>query len=84
MTWLRVLFIMYLVITACMLLFNFGVIVSTHMKQLRANIYEKLPDIKVPTESLPIAQSTLQSQGQSEKENESERTVHQYVSLSVM
>jgi hypothetical protein len=84
-TWLRALFIMYLVITAFALLFKFGVIVSNHMKQLRADIYEKLPDIIVPTESPPpIRPSTLQSQGQSEKEKDSERSLRQYVNLSVM
>ena len=86
-TWLRVLFIIYLVITACALLFNFGVIISAHMKRLRANIYRKLPGIKVPTESPPvrvIQSSTLQSQGQLEKENDPGRTVLRYVKLSVM
>jgi hypothetical protein len=84
-TWLRVLFIMYLVITACALLFNFGVIVSAHMKRLRANIYEKLPNSIVPTESpSPIQPSTPQSQGRTEKENDSWRTGLWYVNLSVM
>ena len=82
-TWLRILFIVYLVIATCVLLLNFGVIVSAHMKQLRTDIYEKLPDIMVPTESPPVRSSTLQSQGQSEKENDSGRTVLQYVKLSV-
>jgi len=84
-TWLRVFFIIYLVITACALLFNFGVIVSAHMKQLRADIYEKLPDIMVPTESPPPIQSSApQSQGQSEKENDSGRTALKCVKLSVI
>jgi hypothetical protein len=83
-TWLRVLFIMYLVITACALLFNFAGLVSAHMMQLRADIYEKLPDISVPTESPPIQSSTLQSQRQPENENDSGRTVLQFVNLSVM
>jgi hypothetical protein len=86
-TWLRVLFIIYLVITACELLFNFGVIVSAHMKQLRTDIYEKLPDIKVSTESPPsILSSTPQPQVRSEKENDSGRTVlhWRYVNLSVV
>ena len=84
--WLRVLFIIYLVISSCALLFNFGVIVSAHMKHLRADIYEKLPDVVVvPTESPPsIQSSTPQPQGQSEKENNSGRTVLQFVNLSVM
>jgi hypothetical protein len=84
-TWLRVLFIMYLVITACALLFNFGVIVSAHMKQLREDIYEKLPDIIASTESPPPVQSsTPQSQGRSEKETNPGRTGLWYVNLSVM
>ena len=84
-TWLRVLFIIYLVITACALLFSFGAIVSAHMMQLRTDVYEKLPDIKVPTESPPsIQSSTLQQQEQSEKETNSGRTVFRYVNLSVV
>jgi hypothetical protein len=87
-TWLRVLFIMYLVITACALLFdtfNFGVIVSAHMKQLREDIYEKLPDSIASTESPPSMQSsTPQSQGRPEKETNSGRMGLRYVNLSVM
>ena len=84
-TWLRVLFIMYLAITACALLLNFGVIVSVHMKQLRAVIYGKLPGINVPTESPPpFRSSTMQSQGQSEKEKDPGRKALLYVKLSVM
>ena len=83
--WLRVLFIIYLVITACALLFSFGAIVSAHMMQLRTDVYEKLPDIKVPTESPPsIQSSTPQQQEQSEKETNSGRTVFRYVNLSVV
>jgi len=40
-TWLRVLFIMYLISTACTLLFRFGAIVSVHIKQLREKIHNK-------------------------------------------
>ncbi len=84
-TWLRVFFIMYLVITACLLLFKFGVIVSAHMTQLRADIYEKLPGSIVPTGSPPpIQSSTPQTQGQSEKETDFGRTVLRYVNLSVL
>jgi hypothetical protein len=76
---------MYLVITACALLFSFGAIVSAHMMQLRTDVYEKLPDIKVPTESPPsIQSSTPQQQEQSEKETNSGRTVFRYVNLSVV
>ena len=84
-TWLRVLFIMYLVITACTLLFNFGVIVSVHMQRLPAYIYKILPGAKDPTEyPPPIQSSTRHSQVQSEKEKDSGRTRLQYVNLSVM
>jgi hypothetical protein len=38
-TWLRVLFIMNLVITACMLSFRFGAILSRHMGRLRKRIH---------------------------------------------
>jgi hypothetical protein len=40
-TWLRVVFIMYLVISACMLLFRFGAILSEHMEKLRRKIHTK-------------------------------------------
>ena len=40
-TWLRVVFIMYLVISACMLLFRFGAILSEHMARLRRKINTK-------------------------------------------
>jgi len=39
-TWLRVLFIMNLVMTACTLLFRFGAILSEHMAQLRKEIHK--------------------------------------------
>jgi hypothetical protein len=39
-TWLRVLFIMNLVMNACTLLFRFGAILSEHMKQLRKEIHK--------------------------------------------
>jgi hypothetical protein len=38
-TGLRVLFILYLVVSACMLLFRFGAILSQHMEQLRKDIH---------------------------------------------
>ena len=77
---------MYLVIAACLLLFNFGVIVSAHMKQLSARGHlEKLPGIIDATEPPPAIQpSTPQPQGRSEKETDLGRTVLQYVKLSVL
>ena len=44
-TWLRVLFIMYLVISACMLLFRFGAILSEHMEKLRRKINTKRKEV---------------------------------------
>jgi hypothetical protein len=84
-TWLRVLFIMYSAIAAPALLFDFGVTVSAHMKQLRAYIYKKLRDIIVHTKSLPcIRSSTSLSQRQSEEENDEGTRVIRYVNLSLM
>jgi hypothetical protein len=40
-TWLRVVFIMYLVVSACMLLFRFGAILSDHVEKLRRKIHTK-------------------------------------------
>ena len=40
-TWLRVVFIMYLVVSACMLLFRFGAILFDYMEELRRKIHTK-------------------------------------------
>ena len=47
-TWLRVLFIMNLVMTACTLLFRFGAILSEHMADLREEIHKVTHKLKKP------------------------------------
>jgi len=49
LTWLRVLFIMNLVMTACTLLFRFGAILSEHMEQLRKEIHKLTYKLKKRT-----------------------------------
>jgi hypothetical protein len=44
-TWLRVLFIMNLIITACMLSFRFGAILSEHMGRLRKRIHSMMKEV---------------------------------------
>jgi hypothetical protein len=83
-TWLQVLLILYLVLTACALLFSICVIVSASVKQPRTRIYEKLSNVAAATEPSPSIQSpTPQSQGQSKQENDFRRMVR-YVNPSVM
>lgn len=82
-TWLRVLFLLYLVITACGLLFSVGVIVSNHYaKRTRSHKYEKLSngaDAARPSGPSPSTQPpTPQSQGQTKQGNDSRRTELRY------
>lgn len=81
-TWLRVLFIVYLVITASALLCNFGLIVFAHiMKQPHVDNYEELKDAESP----PTIQSSIpQPQGQTENETDSGRRIFKRVNPSVM
>jgi hypothetical protein len=82
-TWLRILFIAYLVINACALLFSFGVIVSAYMKK-RTHNYEKVSDDSANTKPSPSVQSPiLQSQGKSKSEN-GFRRMALYINPSVM
>ena len=48
-TWLRVLFIMNLVMTACTLSFRFGAILSEHMAELRKKIHKLIDKLKKRT-----------------------------------
>jgi len=81
-TWLRVLFITNLVITACALLFSLSVIVSAYVKRLRTHKYEKLAN--AATEPSSIQPPTPPSQGQSKRENDIGRTALRYVHFSVL
>jgi hypothetical protein len=82
-TWLRVLFITNLVITACALLFSLGVMVSAYVKQLRTQKYEKLPNVAAATELSSVQSPTPQSQ-ESKRENHSGRMALRYVNFSLL
>jgi hypothetical protein len=80
-TWLRVLFLLYLVITAFGLLVS---IVFTCVKQTSMHNYEKLPNVAAATEPFPSMHPPIsQSQEQSKQENDFGRMVR-YVNPSVM
>jgi len=90
-SWLRVLFIMNLVITACMLLFRFGAILSVHMEQLRKKIHNKRKEVfrvvvragqQGPQESHEL-QGTQDSQEQQGQGSTAEGTVFKYVTPSL-
>ena len=82
-TWLRVMFIAYLVINACALLFSFGVFSSAYVKD-RTHDYEKVLDDAATTKPSPSVQSpTQQSQEQSNPEN-GFRRMALYINPSVM
>ena len=74
-TWLRVLFIIYLVTTACTLLFRFGVILSVYLEGLRENIHNKVREA-VSGADRPQVPQVPPEQG--------EATVRSYVNLSVL
>jgi hypothetical protein len=57
-TWLRVLFIMNLVMTACTLLFRFSAILSEHMGRLRKNIHKLTHKLKKRTKVWHVAART--------------------------
>jgi len=69
-TWLRVLFIIYLVASACTLLFRFGVILSVYLKGVRKNIRE----------AVGVAE---QRTGPAQKDGQ-EANVRAYANLSVV
>jgi hypothetical protein len=79
-TWLRVLFIIYLVTSACTLLFRFGVILSVYLEGVREDIHEKVRKAVGGTSS-----ERQEQQGQPEQEDGREATVRAYVmNLSVV
>ena len=89
-TWLRVLFIMNLVISACTLLFRFGAILSDHMARLRKkmirNMNKEVRDVIAradPRESQESRelQESIEPQEQGSTSGE---TKHRYISPSVV
>ncbi|KAI9455211.1 hypothetical protein F5148DRAFT_1226572 [Russula earlei] len=93
-TWLRVLFIIYLILTACMLLFRFGVILSvyymeelrTNMKELRTNIQDKMRKAVTGPEWQEQHRDTeqLASQPEQPEQTDAHRPVPAFVTLSVV
>lgn len=79
-TWLRVLFIMHLVISACMLLFRFAAILSDHMARLRKKMNKEVRDViaragpREPQESRELHES-MEPQEQGSTSGE---TKHRY------
>ena len=97
-TWLRVLFIMNLVMTACTLLFRFGAILSEHMSQLREEIHKLIEKLKKRTKVWrAIARTEPQvprgpresRESQEPEEPEEQRSIHdgpvpRFVTLSLV
>jgi hypothetical protein len=78
-TWLRILFIINLIITASVLLVSFGVNVHAYVKWRRTHKYEELLDVPVAVESRHSIQSPIpQSQGQPEQKNDPGRKVRNF------
>jgi hypothetical protein len=91
-TWLRVLFIMNLVMTACTLLFRFGAILSEHMEQLREEIHKLTYKLKKRTKVWRVITRT-EPRGPREprepEEQEEQRSTHdgpvpRFVTLSLV
>jgi hypothetical protein len=81
MTWLRVLFIIYLVINACTLLFRFGVILSVYMENLRNDFHDKVRNVVARPGAERVEQPEQENVRQ---ETNPERRVRTYVNLSVV
>jgi len=81
MTWLRVLFIIYLVINACTLLFRFGVILSVYMENLRKDIHDKVRNVVTRPGAERVEQPEQENVRQ---EANPERRVRAYVNFSVV
>ena len=79
-TWLRVLFIMYLVITACTLLFRFAAIISVVMENLRKDIKDKVRNVVAP----PGTEREERREEQESVGTTTERRGRTYVHLSVL
>jgi hypothetical protein len=93
-TWLRVLFIMNLVITACMLLFRFGAILSEHMGRLRKKIHNMRKKVwcfrviaRKDTQESHELQESREPQASQEPQQQGsapEGTVFKYATLSLV
>jgi hypothetical protein len=80
-SWLRALFIIYLVINAWTLLFRFGVIVSVVIENLRRDIKDKVRDVV----ALPSREREERGERESvREETTTERRVRRYVRLSLL
>ncbi|KAH9958815.1 hypothetical protein BC827DRAFT_1269263 [Russula dissimulans] len=79
-TWLRVLFIIYLVTTACTLVFRFGVILSVFLEEFRENIRDKVRKAVGGAER----QEQQEQQERPEQGDGNGTTVRAYVNLSVV
>ncbi|KAH9986662.1 hypothetical protein BJV74DRAFT_531954 [Russula compacta] len=80
--WLRVLFIMNLVITAFTLFFRFGAILFVYMEDLRNKFHNKLPSV-VPRAPEPPKQGVASARKAPER-SAAEEAVRKYVNASVV
>ena len=94
-TWLRVLFIMNLVMTACTLLFRFGAILSKHMAELREKILKSTHKLKKRTKVWRVSARTeprgpqksresLEPEEANEQRSTHDGQLHRYVTLSLV
>ena len=96
-TWLQVLFIMNLLMTACTLLFRFGAILSEHMEQLREKIHILTRKLKKRTKSWrvlarnesqiplgPLARESIEPEGLEEQKSTHGGPVPRFVTLSLV
>jgi hypothetical protein len=91
-TWLRVLFIMNLVMTACSLSFRFGAILSEHMAQLRKEIHKLTHKLTKRTKVWHVVAHTEPQESREPEEREEQRSAddgplpkyQRYVTLSLV
>jgi len=76
-TWLRVLFIMNLVMTACTLLFRFSAILSEHMEQLRKEIHKLTHKLKKRTKVWRVEPQVPRGRQESQESQEPEESEEQ-------
>ena len=96
-TWLRVLFIMNLVMTACTLLFSFGAIFLEYMEQLREKIHKLTRKLKKRTKVWrviarkepqiplrPLARGSLEPEEPEEQRSTHGGPIHRFVTFSLV
>jgi hypothetical protein len=91
-TWLRALFIMNLVMTACTLSFRFGAILSEHMARLRKEIKKLTHKLTKRTKVWPVVARTEPQESREPEEPEEQRSTddgphpryQRYVTLSLV